>query len=164
MAKNVSNMFARWRASFIRLHSQMRPKTSTLWPQNSTEDKTLSEYNPVRCRYPDESGYGTTVLVYNWIFNIRTTLAAIFVSISEPDIGHSRNKDGGRNSISELKSIRISRFSGYRASGYCHLTVLYYYQRLYYQKQRNLTVPGNITSKQFLKKLACSFLMERFAD
>jgi hypothetical protein len=39
-----------------------------------------------RCRYPDESGNRIAFLTYNQIFDIRTTLAAIFVSISGPDI------------------------------------------------------------------------------
>jgi hypothetical protein len=66
----------------------------------ATEQKTLFNAqiskltNTIRCRYPDKSGYRTAVLVYNRIFDIRTTLAAIFVSISGLDIGHSRNKEG----------------------------------------------------------------------
>jgi hypothetical protein len=91
---------------------------------STSKNIPLEQEGTVRCRYPDKSGYPTAVLVYNRIFDIRTTLAAIFVLISGPDIGHSRNKDGGRNSISELKSLRILRFSGYRASGYRHLTVV----------------------------------------
>jgi hypothetical protein len=43
------------------------------------------------------TGYRTAVLVFNRIFNILTPLTAIFVLISGPDIGQSRNKDGGRN-------------------------------------------------------------------
>jgi hypothetical protein len=46
-----------------------------------------------------------------------------FDSISGPDIKALGNKDGGRNSLSEHKNVRISRFSGYLASGYQHLTV-----------------------------------------
>ncbi len=38
-------------------------------------------------------------------------------------IGHSRNKDGRQKLKSELKYGRISKFSGYRASGYRILTV-----------------------------------------
>jgi hypothetical protein len=34
----------------------------------------------------------------------------------------SKKQDGGLNSISELKSVRILRFSGYRVSGYRNLT------------------------------------------
>jgi hypothetical protein len=45
-------------------------------------------------------------------------------AITGLDISHSRNKDGGQNLISELKSVRISRFAGYRASGYRILTVV----------------------------------------
>jgi hypothetical protein len=43
--------------------------------------------------------------------------------ITAPVISHSRNKDGGRNSILELKSVRILRLSGYRASDDQILTV-----------------------------------------
>jgi hypothetical protein len=35
-------------------------------------------------------------------------------------------QEGGQNSISELKYVRISAFSGYRASVYRTLTVVYF--------------------------------------
>jgi hypothetical protein len=43
--------------------------------------------------------------------------------ITDLVIGHSRNKDGCQNLISELKYGRIWRFFGYRVSGYGILTV-----------------------------------------
>jgi hypothetical protein len=46
--------------------------------------------------------------------------------ITGPDICHFKNKDGRQNSIIQLKYGWISRFSGYRASGYQTLTVLTY--------------------------------------
>ncbi len=68
----------------------------------------------VHIRYPDKFGYRIANLRLNRIFNIRTNMVAIFFLerlISDPDIGHSFY------SISQLKYVRISAFSGYWASG-----------------------------------------------
>ncbi len=80
---------------------------------------------------PNKFGYRTAILDYNRIFDIRMNKdGGHIINIWYPVrisviLG---NNDGGRNSISELNFVRISRFSGYQASGYqasryWHLTV-----------------------------------------
>jgi hypothetical protein len=101
------------------------------------KNQKLKKIGTVSVQYPDKLGYRTAVLAYNrilitggqrwrpFIFNIRSGYR--IYSISGPDIGHSRNKDGRHFTILFFYSITGPDISHSRNKDGHHMVCIVWY-------------------------------------